>query len=78
MKVREYKDRIRAERDLRIVNERSLMEEVERYKKQIKKEQRDRNISEQRYIDIIANLKTKLSVRNLSSYQFLSHHLSKT
>lgn len=61
-KLKDYKGRLRAERDLRIVNERSMMEEVEKYKCELKKEQRDRKATEQRYIDIIAYMKTKLSV----------------
>lgn len=38
------------------------MEEVEKYKCELKKEQRERRMTEQRYIDIIAHIKTKLSV----------------
>uniref|UniRef100_A0A0R3RTL3 Uncharacterized protein n=1 Tax=Elaeophora elaphi TaxID=1147741 RepID=A0A0R3RTL3_9BILA len=60
-KLKDYKGRLRAERDLRIVNERSMMEEVEKYKYELKKEQRERKATEQRYIDIIAYMKTKLS-----------------
>lgn len=61
-KLKEYKERLRAERDLRIVNERSMMEEVEKYKCELKKEQRERKATEQRYINIIAYMKTKFSV----------------
>ncbi|CAG9539915.1 unnamed protein product [Cercopithifilaria johnstoni] len=61
-KLKDYKGRLRAERDLRIVNERSMMEEVEKYKCELKKEQRERKATEQRYIDIIAYMKTKLSL----------------
>lgn len=61
-KLKDYKGRLRAERDLRIVNERTMMEEVEKYKCELKREQRERKATEQRYIDIIAYMKTKLSL----------------
>ncbi|VDK84807.1 unnamed protein product [Litomosoides sigmodontis] len=61
-KLKEYKGRLRAERDLRIVNERSMMEEVEKYKCELKKEQRERKATEQRYTNIVAYMKTKFSL----------------
>lgn len=61
-KLKDYKERLRAERDLRIVNERSMMEEVEKYKRELKREQRERKATEQRYLDIITNTKTRLTV----------------
>lgn len=38
------------------------MEEVEKYKRELKKEQQERKVTEERYIDVIAYMKTKLSV----------------
>ncbi|VDP11578.1 unnamed protein product [Onchocerca flexuosa] len=61
-KLKDYKGRLRAERDLRIVNERNMMEEVEKYKRELKKEQQERKATEKQYIDIIAYMKTKLSL----------------
>ncbi|KAM3718647.1 Kinesin-IIsubunit [Dirofilaria immitis] len=61
-KLKEYKGRLRAERDLRAANERNMMEEVEKYKYELKKEQQQRKAVEERYIDIIAYMKTKLSI----------------
>uniref|UniRef100_A0A915PM86 Uncharacterized protein n=1 Tax=Setaria digitata TaxID=48799 RepID=A0A915PM86_9BILA len=61
-KLKDYRERLRAERDLRIVNERSMMEEVEKYKHELKKEQRERKATEQRYVDVIAYMRTKLSL----------------
>ncbi|VDK83250.1 unnamed protein product [Onchocerca ochengi] len=61
-KLKDYKGRLRAERDLRIVNERNMMEEVEKYKRELKKEQQERKVTEERYIDVIAYMKTKLSL----------------
>lgn len=52
------------------------MEEVEKYKCELKKEQRERKATEQRYIDIIAYMKAKLSVVFLLLItQFLKFHL---
>lgn len=61
-KLKEYKERLRAERDLRIVNERNMMEEIERLRRERKRDERDRKESDQRYISIINHLRTKLSV----------------
>ncbi|VDM49718.1 unnamed protein product [Toxocara canis] len=61
-KLKEYKERLRAERDLRIVNERNMMEEIERLRRERKREDRDRKENDQRYINLINHLRTKLSL----------------
>lgn len=65
-KLKDYRERLRAERDLRIVNERSMMEEVEKYKRELRKEQREKNTIEQRYAEVITYMKIRLSL--------LEHH----
>lgn len=62
-KLKEFKERLRSERDLRLTNERNMIEEIERLKRDNKKEQRLRKINDQKHMQIIADLQTKLAVR---------------